>query len=155
MSILSENIKALRLRHSNQTEFGERVGVGQSTVVRWEKGSDPKPENLLALAKLAKATIEQIITMPLEDIPDPSEREPIPTPAQLEAMISLAMKELRVGATNEDYQRVVASSLHAQLEQFRSAGGFRDSSAASTVPGKGAPPPVPTKKGGRAGSRTP
>ena len=108
----------------------------------------PRQSTLEAIAKALGRT-------PGELIDGQQEGFPVPSADEIEAMIALAMSELPVGATNEDYRRIVASSLHAQLEQLRSVGGFRASQGASISPGKGAPPPAPTKQGGRAKSRNP
>lgn len=108
----------------------------------------PRQSTLEAIAKALGRT-------PGELIDGRQEGFDVPSAAALEGMISLAMRELPVGATNEDYQRVVASSLHAQLEQLRAVGGFRADQAASSAPGKAAQSHPATKRDARAGSRTP
>lgn len=157
MSILSENIKAIRLSQSEtgQTEFGEKVGASQSTVARWEKGSDPRPENLLALAKLADISVEQLITTPISMIPKRKDGDLLPNDSDFERIVSAALQEVPPGTPLSGYPRIVASSLRDHLTLLLKHGGYRDSSAASTAPDIGAPPPAPTKKGGQAKSRTP
>lgn len=44
-----------------QAELGERVGVSQNQVYRWEKGSTPSVEMLIALAKEFDVTADYLI----------------------------------------------------------------------------------------------
>jgi transcriptional regulator with XRE-family HTH domain len=118
-------------------------------ISQYESGKRrPRQSTLEAIAKALGRT-------PGELIDGSQDGGPTLSAADLEEMIALAMRELPVGATNEDYQRVVASSLHAQLEQLKAAGGFRSSQGEPTVPDKAAQSRAPTKKGERAGSRNP
>lgn len=59
---LAEKIR--RLRHSlklNQTQFGERVGVSQGQVSKWEKGEDtPRHEFQVKIARLAKTSLADL-----------------------------------------------------------------------------------------------
>lgn len=144
MSVLSENIKALRLKFANQTEFGEKVGVGQSTVVRWEKGSNPMPENLLALAAVAEVTIEQLITTPLDRVPARHDSEDLPNEADFQQMISDALQEVPPGTPLSGYPPIVASSLRDRLALLLKHGGSPSSPDAGTSVGIGAQPQTPT-----------
>lgn len=118
-------------------------------ISQYESGKRrPRQSTLEAIAKALDRT-------PGELIDGSQDGAPTLSAADLEEMIALAMRELPVGATNEDYQRVVASSLHAQLEQLKAAGGFRSSQDEQTAPGKAAQSRAPTKKVDRAGSRNP
>ena len=118
-------------------------------ISQYESGKRrPRQSTLEAIAKALDRT-------PGELIDGSQDAAPTLSAADLEEMIALAMRELPVGATNEDYQRVVASSLHAQLEQLKAAGGFRSSQDEQTAPGKAAQSRAPTKKVERAGSRNP
>lgn len=155
MSILSENIKLLRSRFANQTEFGERIGVGQSTIVRWEKGADPKPENLLSLARAADVTIEQLITMPLTQIPPRRAGDTLPSEADFRQMIADALQEVPPGTPLSGYPPIVASSLRDRLALLLKHGASPDSSAPVIFLGTDAPPPVPTKGRGQAKPRNP
>lgn len=59
---LADRIKAIRLSKGlNQAEFGEVVGVGQSTVTRWEKGAQPAAEYLYQIAAMSKTTVDQLL----------------------------------------------------------------------------------------------
>lgn len=59
---LAERIKQMRLSKGlDQTQFGEALGVTQSTVGRWEKGAQPKPEALRAIAKFADMTVDDLL----------------------------------------------------------------------------------------------
>lgn len=118
-------------------------------ISQYESGKRrPRQSTLEAIAKALGRTPGELIDGSQDGLPTLSA-------AELEEMIALAMRELPVGATNEDYQRVVASSLHAQLEQLKAVGGFRSSQAEKIDPGKGAQSRAPTKKGERVGSRNP
>lgn len=155
MTVLSENIRALRRKFANQTEFGEKVGVGQSTIVRWEKGSDPKPENLLALASIADVTIEQLITTPLDALVAASDGEGLPNEADFQQMIADALQEVPPGTPLSGYPPIVASSLRDRLALLLKHGGQSGSSAAATVHGIGALSLAPTKGSEKAGPRNP
>jgi transcriptional regulator with XRE-family HTH domain len=62
MTDLAEKIKAIRLsKGMNQSEFGDAIGVGQSTVARWERGAQPAPEFLYQIASIAKVTVDQLL----------------------------------------------------------------------------------------------
>jgi transcriptional regulator with XRE-family HTH domain len=155
MTVLSENIKALRRQFANQTEFGEKVGVGQSTVVRWEKGADPKPENLLALAGIADVTIEQLITTPLDALAPVREGEGLPNEADFQQMIADALQEVPPGTPLSGYPPIVASSLRDRLALLLKHGGPSSISDATTAPDIAARSPAPTKGASKAGPRTP
>jgi repressor LexA len=59
MNRIAQLIVDLRtLKGWNQRELGERLGVTQATVSRWEGGSKPDLEYLLALAALAGMPLE-------------------------------------------------------------------------------------------------
>jgi len=155
MSVLSDNISAMREWFSNQTEFGERVGVGQSTVVRWEKGAAPRPENLLALAKLADASIEQLITVPLAKIPKRTNGDRLPSESAMIEMVADALQEVPPGTPLSGYPPIVASSILDQLKLYLKHGGFQGGQDEATSLDIGAPPRAPTKPAGPAKSRTP
>ena len=154
MSILSRNIRSLRLRFANQTEFGEKVGVGQSTIVRWESGSDPKPDKLLTLAKIAGVSIEQLITTPLDMIPARKPGDALPSEDDFARMIASAMQEVPPGSRLADYPPIVASNLRDQLELFLKHGGFRGSQGDAPAPAPSVQPHAPTKPSGQAKPRT-
>lgn len=59
---LAGKIKAIRKASGlNQTEFAERLGTTQSTVTRWESGSEPSGKMLAAIADYANTTVERLI----------------------------------------------------------------------------------------------
>lgn len=60
---IAKRIKALRHRLGmNQTEFGKRIGVDQSTVGRYERGEQkPKAEATAMLAELAGQTVGEFL----------------------------------------------------------------------------------------------
>jgi len=61
-TILAQKIKAIRLKSGlDQTQFGERFKVSQSTVGRWERGAQPGHEKLQALADFAGTSIDQLL----------------------------------------------------------------------------------------------
>lgn len=62
MNRLAERIRAIRKAQGlNQTEFGERLGVTQSTVARWERGAVPGGEHLQSIADFANTTVERLM----------------------------------------------------------------------------------------------
>ena len=153
MSTLSENIRKMR-GSQTQPEFAERIGVGQSTVVRWEKGADPKPDNLLALARLAGASIEQIITTPLDKIPKRDDGDPLPSESDFQQMVAEALQEVPPGTPLAGYSPIVASSLRDRLALLLKHGGYQGSPGETIAPGKAAQSPAPTKERAGAGPRT-
>ncbi len=62
---LSDRIRALR-GPQTQTAFGSHFGVDQSTVSRWEKGTRPDADQIVALAQIAGVTVDDF----LSDMPD-------------------------------------------------------------------------------------
>lgn len=59
---LAQKIVRLLERHRlTQLELAEKIGVHQSTVNRWTKGADIKPENLIALATFAGQTVDDFL----------------------------------------------------------------------------------------------
>ncbi|PSJ39456.1 helix-turn-helix domain-containing protein [Allosphingosinicella deserti] len=82
---------------------------------------------------------------------DPAADDPLPSEAELERMVEIAMLELPAGARLADFPHIVGPALHAQLVQFRSAHGVRSSPDAATVPGTDARSRAPTSPGARAG----
>lgn len=145
MSILADNIRKLRGKVT-QPEFAERVGVGQSTIVRWEKGADPKPENLLALAKIAGVSIEQIITTPLDRIPKREAGRFLPNDSEFQQWIAEALQEVPPGTPLAGYPPIVASSLRDRIELLLEHGAYQEPMDEPTVPGKGVQSPAPTTK---------
>jgi transcriptional regulator with XRE-family HTH domain len=152
MSILSENITFLRGK-ATQAEFSERLGVGQSTVVRWEKGSNPQPDNLLALAKIARVSIEQLITTPLSMVPKMTDGDLLPSESDFQQMVSDALQEVPPGTPLSGYSPIVASSLRDRLVLLLKHGAYQGSSAASIDPGKASQSRAPTKARAEAGPR--
>lgn len=78
-----------------------------------------------------------------------------PNESDLTAMLATAQQEVPPGAPIEEWRRIVASSLHTQLEFYladRAKHPNFDGEKASE-PEAPAPLPPPTKRGGRAGSR--
>jgi repressor LexA len=62
LTTLGERIKQVRLlRGIDQTQFGELVGATQSTVARWERGSQPKPDALRKIADLANMSVDTLL----------------------------------------------------------------------------------------------
>lgn len=62
MGELSKKIKAIRISLGmNQTEFGEVVGASQSTVTRWEQGSQPAADYLQKIADLSRITVDELL----------------------------------------------------------------------------------------------
>jgi repressor LexA len=62
---LAERIKQIRIMHGlDQTMFGEKLGASQSTVTRWEKGAQPKPDALRRIAELGGTTVDDLLGVP-------------------------------------------------------------------------------------------
>lgn len=62
-SSLAERLKEHRVRCKMTQEFvAEAVGVSRQAVSKWENGaSDPSTANLIALAKLYKISVEELL----------------------------------------------------------------------------------------------
>lgn len=68
---LADKIKAIRSSMGlNQTEFAELIGTTQSTVTRWERGSEPRAEHLQKLAEVANTTVERLLNISELTLPD-------------------------------------------------------------------------------------
>lgn len=142
------NLKRYREKEKlNQNELGERVGVAQATVQRWETGKrEPSFTDLEKLAKALKVTVSDLF----------SDRNPldVPTAKQLESMVQTAMQELPIGATLGDYPSAVASSLRAQLKRYRAAGGLLADQEREIAHGKVVQSPAPTRQAARGERRS-
>lgn len=150
MSVLADNIRLLRMRYANQSEFGDLFPVSQPTVARWEKGSHPTVGHLQRLAEIAGTTFEMLVTTPLADIPMLEAASGAPSPADLEAMIATAVKEVPVGSGVEVWTRIVASSLHDQLKRLRADLAGSPTAAIAKQARKADPLHAATIAGGRA-----
>jgi len=60
---LGERLKECRTRCKMTQEFvAESIGVSRQAVSKWESGaSDPSTSNLLALAKLYRVSVEELL----------------------------------------------------------------------------------------------
>ncbi len=88
-------VRLLDKHRLTQGELAERIGVNQSTVNRWTKGADVKPENLIALAAFAGQTVDDFL---LSDSVEP-------TITEAEANARMA-EDLRViGAVDPEERR--------------------------------------------------
>jgi DNA-binding XRE family transcriptional regulator len=111
----------------SQEGLAHLVSSGRSTIVKLENGKLPLNQKwAVRLAPHLGLEAEQLWAGP-----------PLPSAAELENMIELAMQELPVGSTHADYARVVASSLRTQLEHYQAAGGSKPSRGLTSVPGTG------------------
>lgn len=62
MEDFANQIRRLRReRGLNQAGLGELLGVNQTTVSRWEKGSIPEPQQLARLAEMAGVSLQEFI----------------------------------------------------------------------------------------------
>lgn len=133
----------------NQDVIAERLGVNTGQVSRWETGANNIPSGRLPeIAKAYGCRVSQIFADD-EAMPASFSEE------QLVAMVQEAMLELPAGAPLGDFPRVVGSNLHEQIAQYQAAGGFRDARDEASAPDTAVQPPVPTRRGERARSRTP
>lgn len=69
MSILAENVSELIGREKTQSDFAARVGIEQSTASRIAKGAQPKPENLISIARHAGVSVETLVEVPIAQWP--------------------------------------------------------------------------------------
>jgi predicted XRE-type DNA-binding protein len=147
-----EILAELRERGVTQTAMGKVLGIQQPNVATfYTPGRNGKLRQLgydEAIALMKAFELEK-------DAASPSEpAAPVPSEDELATMIQIAMRELPVGVSFEDYPQAVSSSLHAQLRQYQAAGGFRREDAGN-APDTDAPPPKPTKPRGQAKPRNP
>lgn len=69
MTILADNVAELLRRADRQSDVAEKVGIDQSSVSRIAKGAQPKPENLIALARYAGVSVEMLVEVPISAWP--------------------------------------------------------------------------------------
>lgn len=69
MTILSDNVAELLRRGDTQLSVAREVGVDQSSISRIAKGSDPKPQNLIAIARYAGVSVETLVEVPIAEWP--------------------------------------------------------------------------------------
>lgn len=99
-----------------QLQAAEKIGVNQSTVNRWTKGADIKPENLIALATLAGQTVDDFLMSESVD----------PTITEAEANARLAEDLKAIGAIDpverKDLEDLVRKRAAAARERSGRAG---------------------------------
>lgn len=99
-----------------QLQAAEKIGVNQSTVNRWTKGADIKPENLVALATLAGQTVDDFLMSESVD----------PTITEAEANARLAEDLKAIGAVDpverKDLEELVRKRAAAARERSERAG---------------------------------
>lgn len=99
-----------------QLQAAEKIGVNQSTVNRWTKGADIKPENLIALATLAGQTVDDFLMSESVD----------PTITEAEANARLAEDLKAIGAVDpverKDLEELVRKRAAAARERSERAG---------------------------------
>lgn len=63
-NLLSTNIKFLRSRLKlSQAKFSEKIEVEQKRYAKWEEGRcQPDIDNLIALARIHKVTLDKLLT---------------------------------------------------------------------------------------------
>jgi transcriptional regulator with XRE-family HTH domain len=77
--IIAANVKTLRERLGlNQDELADEMEVGQASVSRWEKGSEPKAESLSKLAQMAGCSVPEFTTQLLTSRPRAGELRSVP-----------------------------------------------------------------------------
>lgn len=72
---MKDRIRALRGKETQAT-FGNRFGVNQSTVGRWERGMSPSSGELIQLARLAGMTVEEFASYDSTPATGPEPRQP-------------------------------------------------------------------------------
>lgn len=143
----SANLKRYReMRNWNQAELGERVGVAQATIQRWETGKrEPKHADLEKLAEALEVSVSALFREPWE--------APLPTREELARIIDAAMKELPFGVSYDDYPEAVSSGVYDRLALFQASGGFRARQAEETASDTVIRSAQPTKQGAPAKPR--
>ncbi len=69
MTTLSDNVAELLRRGGIQLSLAREVGVDQSSISRLAKGSDPKPQTLVAIARHAGVSVETLVEVPIAEWP--------------------------------------------------------------------------------------
>lgn len=143
------NLKRYRkAKNWKQADLAEALDIAQPTIQRWEAGKrEPSLDDLNKLARVLEVTVADLFRDEPED--------PIPSAEDIARMVQQAMSELPVGTAFGDYPEAVASSLHAQLKQYRAAGGFRRDSDRASARDTDAQSPETTTRSGREAARTP
>jgi hypothetical protein len=125
------------------TNLSQKISKTNKSLVK-NILDDGKDIHLGTLTKLADEMGINVARLIPWARPEPS--EPIPIEA-IRVMLEGAMRELPLGATVEDYLRIVPQALHERLGQFLAGGAFPSSAEEVSAHDTGAPPPAPTKPG--------
>jgi DNA-binding Xre family transcriptional regulator len=125
------------------TKLSSKISKSNKSLVKniLDDGSDIKLSTLTKLAEELDVNIAKLIPWAKPDVSLQISKE------ALRDMMESAMRELPLGATVEDYLRVVPEGLHARLEQYLAGAASQGSSAGETALDKGAQPPSPTSPG--------
>jgi phage repressor protein C with HTH and peptisase S24 domain len=101
-NVLATNIKALRASlGDNQTAFAARVGVDQSYVSKWERGTTPNGDALAKMASLAQCSFEQFKTEPWAPAVARSDHQPIKLAEQSAVRLKVVDLNLAMGDGGE------------------------------------------------------
>lgn len=122
-------------------------GIGQTTIRNFLDGmsSSTTTETLSKLAGPLKTTERWLIF---------GSDNPTLSDAVLHEMVDYAVSEIQPSMSIGQMRNAVASALREQLKLHLVVDGVQDSPDEETSPDKDAPPPAPTRKGGRGGSRS-
>jgi len=155
MTQASDRLREAREKagYSSAKAAAEAMGIPVATYIQHENGGRGYPAS--RADRYAKFFRVQACWLLYGQGEAPSEQARPPSAEQLQQMIEAAVRDVPAGASIGDWPRYVAPVLLDQLEQYQAAGGLKGSSGGGNVPDKPVPPPQPTKRAGKVGSRTP
>ncbi|WP_238474872.1 helix-turn-helix domain-containing protein [Azospirillum cavernae] len=114
---LAEKIIRLLNQHKlTQLELAEKIGVHQSTVNRWTKGADIKPENLIALASFIGQTVDDFLLS-----------ESVDATISDDAAMARLIDDMRtIGSVDPEARKNFQDYAHKQAETFRARLGLSE-----------------------------
>jgi len=142
-------LKKARISAGYETalDAAKALGVNPFTYAQHENGTRGIPKNKAPIyARRFRVDVQWLLYGGKPDLASLN----IPSEAEVERMVEVALLEVQPGMKLAEIAPIVASALHAQLVRYRPADEDRDSRAASPSRGAGAQSGAPTTRSGPA-----
>jgi phage repressor protein C with HTH and peptisase S24 domain len=122
-TVLAANIAALLSRAGRQQVVADAVGMSQPSISRLGKGSEPKPENLIAIARYAGVSVETLVEVPIDQWPRPDREDFKRTRQALGWSHAIAAQETHAIIKRERGRATVTADAIDAFEQGRGEDG--------------------------------
>lgn len=150
VSVLGKSIRARRKPLMNQTVFGERMGITQSSVSQWERGeSTPDAKQLVKIAAVLRCSVEDLVVGVDDDYDRLRRTRPVTTGSEDRTLARKGGSDVpasdaaaaRIRKLDQDYRQAltatkdVARRLVEALAAHGESISVDDAGTGTTVPG--------------------